>query len=386
MKFFARDAHTDTQSGSTMLLLVQKQNDLLREYTSTYCGPLPNSLRGNRYFLLIIDEHTHYHTGSSSYRRKATCFPIQKTWKLRAKQEAGLKLQYLKSDGGKEFGSKSFEDWLTAEGVVYKKSAPYKHEQNGLAERGIQNVSQRAMCQLFGANMSQGFWPYAVETAVHLINQSPTTTLDNETPFEAWTGKRPNIKHLRTFGEMGYVHIPPETRKKWTKKSHPCQLLGYTPRSRNYKLWDSERRMVVVSPNVDFDESSISRSTASHKQSLNDLSQALGTEGTTHEQEAQGSEAEERPGDATDLTSEWESDEEILRPEATEDESAPNGIGPGVPLIPGEPDAPTHRRRRSEVERLADAAGPPPPMRGEDRELRRVRLWDTRGMTTIVLQ
>lgn len=24
------------------------------------CGPLPNSLGGNQYFLLIIDEHTHY--------------------------------------------------------------------------------------------------------------------------------------------------------------------------------------------------------------------------------------------------------------------------------------------------------------------------------------
>ena len=97
------------------------------------------------------------------------------------------------------------------EGVKHEKSAPYEHEQNGLAERGIQNVSQQAMCQLFGADMSQGFWPYAVENATYLINHSPTTTLDNMTPFEAWTGKHPNIKHIHTFGEIGYVHIPLET-------------------------------------------------------------------------------------------------------------------------------------------------------------------------------
>ena len=90
-------------------------------------------------------------------------------------------------------------------------SAPYEHEQNGLAEWGIQTISQRAMCQLFGANMSVGFWPHAVETAAYLVNRSPTTTLHNKTPFEAWTGERPNIKRLRTFGELGYVHIPPET-------------------------------------------------------------------------------------------------------------------------------------------------------------------------------
>src|SRR5258706_15087810 len=132
------------------------------------------------------------------------------------------------------------------------------------------------MCQLFDANMSQGFWLYAVENAVYLINRSPTTTLKNKTPFEAWTGKRPNIKHLRTFGEMGYVHIPPETRKKWTKKSRPCKLLGHTTRSKNYKLWDPDRRAVIVSPNVDFDESSILHHAEDTEQSLESLNDVLG--------------------------------------------------------------------------------------------------------------
>ena len=169
------------------------------------CGPLPNSLGGNHYFLLIIDEHTHYHW-VEFFPKKSDSFSQLKTWKLWTEQEANLKLQYLKLDGGKEFRSKEFEDWLATEGVTHEKSAPYEHEQNGLAERGIQNVLQQAMCQLFGADMSQGFWPYAVDTAVYLINRSPTTTLDNETPFEAWMGKHPNIKHLRTFGETGYIH------------------------------------------------------------------------------------------------------------------------------------------------------------------------------------
>ena len=44
----------------------------------------------------------------------------------------------------------------------------------------------------------------------------------------------------------------------------------------------------------------------------------------------------------------------------TKDERAPNGIGPGVPLIPREPDRPARRHHRSEVERLVDGAGLPP--------------------------
>ena len=239
-------------------------------------------------------------------------------------------------------------------------SAPYEHEQNGLAERGIQNVSQRAMCQLFGANMSQGFWPYAVENAVFLINRSPTTMLKEKTPFEAWTGKCPNIKHLRTFGETGYVHIPPETRKKWTKKSCPCQLLGHTSQSRNYKLWDPERHMVVVSPNVDFDESSTSHHATEPKQNLEDLGEALSVGEKTHAEGTPTPEEEVGVRSTNGDTSEWESDNEILRFKATEDENVPNDPEPVVPIVFGEPIVLPHRRCHSEVECLADASGPPP--------------------------
>ena len=206
--------------------------------------------------------------------------------------------------------------------------------------------------------MPVGFWPHAVETAVYLANRSPTSTLRDKTPFEAWTGEKPNIKHLRTFGELGYVHIPPETRRKWTKKSRPCRFLGYTSRSRNYKMWDPDRRMVVVSPNVDFGELSTTHSSTDPIQHLRDLKDAFDIQ--THTEDSPNVEPSRQPREADGDASEWESDAEILRPKVTEEEVVPNGPDPVVPLIPREPDAHVHRRRRSEVERLADAAGPPP--------------------------
>jgi hypothetical protein len=175
---------------------------------------------------LIINEPTH-HLWVKIISKKSQLFSHLKRWKLEVEHKTDLKLQYLKSDGGKEFGSKEFKEWLTLEGIIHEISALYEHEQNGLAERSIQNVSQRAMCQLFSANMSQGFWPYMVKTTAYLINCSPTTMLNNKTPYEAWMGKRPNIKNLQMFGKIGYVHLPPETHKKWAKKSCPCQLLRY---------------------------------------------------------------------------------------------------------------------------------------------------------------
>ena len=168
------------------------------------------------------------------------------------------------------------------------------------------------MCQLFGANMTMGFWPYAVETTTYLTNCSPTTALTGKTPFEAWTGERPNIKNLHTFGETGYVHVPPETRKKWTRKARPCHFLRYAPRSRNYKLWVPDRRCVVESPNVNFDESSAAWAMTKHNRGLRDLKEALDVLDDSQAARLPNIGQAAEVGGGYGSASEWESDAEIL--------------------------------------------------------------------------
>ena len=105
------------------------------------CGPLPSSIGGNHYFLLIVDEHTRY-MWTEFMPKKSDAFARLRRWKLRAERETDLKLRHLKSDGGMEFSSKAFEEWLAVDGMTHERSALYEHEQNSLAERGIQTISQ----------------------------------------------------------------------------------------------------------------------------------------------------------------------------------------------------------------------------------------------------
>lgn len=118
--------------------------------------------------------------------------------------------------------------------------------------------------------------------------------------------------------------------------------------------------MVVVSPNVDFDESSITRSATTDQQSLDNLNQAFGSKGITHKEEPESSKIDKQPENQTDPTSKWESDDETEQQMATRGENVPNGIDPGVPLTPREPNTPAHRHCCSEVEHLVDSTGPPP--------------------------
>jgi hypothetical protein len=53
-----------------------------------------------------------------------------------------------------------------------------------------------------------------VGTACYSVNQSPSSTLDDKTPHEVWTGKKPSLTHVRVFGCDAYVHVLKENMDK----------------------------------------------------------------------------------------------------------------------------------------------------------------------------
>jgi hypothetical protein len=67
----------------------------------------------------------------------------------------------------------------------------------------------------------------AVNTAVYIKNRCPTKALDSRTPQEAWSGRKPNVFHLRVFSCKALAHVPDEKRTKLESKSMPCVFLGY---------------------------------------------------------------------------------------------------------------------------------------------------------------
>eukprot|EP00253_Pinus_taeda_P017725 PITA_17725 len=79
---------------------------------------------------------------------------------------------------------------------------------------------------LSGARSGQEFWAEAVDTACYLVNRSPSLALEDRTPQEVWTGKKPSLSHLRVFGCDAYVHVPKEKRTKLDSKYEKCIFIG----------------------------------------------------------------------------------------------------------------------------------------------------------------
>jgi hypothetical protein len=51
-------------------------------------------------------------------------------------------------------------------------------------------------------------WGEAVAIAVYVLNCSSTKGVQGMTLFEAWYGKKPTLKYMRTFGCV--VHVEPK--------------------------------------------------------------------------------------------------------------------------------------------------------------------------------
>ena len=68
----------------------------------------------------------------------------------------------------------------------------------------------------------KSFWPEAVNWSIHILNRSPTFAIQNMTPEEAWSGRKPAVDHFKIFGCIAYAHIPDEKRKKLDDKGERC--------------------------------------------------------------------------------------------------------------------------------------------------------------------
>ena len=107
---------------------------------------------------------------------------------------------------------------------------------------------------LVDSRLPHSFWAEAVSTAAYLRNRSPTRAVAEMTPYEAWTGQRPQVDGLRVFGCQVFVHVPKDERKKLDSKSKSCIFLGYGATTKGYHLYHPLKKRVCHSRDVIFNE------------------------------------------------------------------------------------------------------------------------------------
>ena len=118
------------------------------------------------------------------------------------------KIKALRTDNAGEFCKNEFEDFCKKCGIARQTTTPYTPHQNGVVERMKKTLMEKARSMLSGTRLGQEFCAETVETSCYLVNRSPSSMLEDKTPHEVWTGKKPSLSHIRVFGCDAYVHVP----------------------------------------------------------------------------------------------------------------------------------------------------------------------------------
>lgn len=80
----------------------------------------------------------------------------------------------------------------------------------------------------------------ALSTAAYILNRVKTKSR-NLTPYEYWTGSKPNMSNLRVWGCKVHVLIPKPLRDKLGSKTWECKLIGYVENGSGYRFFHKER-------------------------------------------------------------------------------------------------------------------------------------------------
>ena len=82
----------------------------------------------------------------------------------------------------------------------------------------------------------------------------PHKQLEGMTPFEAWSGHKPDVTHFRIFGSRAWARIPTEKRKALQPQIQECLFVGYSKDSKGYKLINLSTNKSFIERCVQFQE------------------------------------------------------------------------------------------------------------------------------------
>jgi hypothetical protein len=94
---------------------------------------------------------------------------------------------------------------LQAAGTKQKLTVHDMPQHNGIAEQLNHTLVEKVRAMLHESSLPKTLWGEAVRHAVWLKNHTPTKALNRGTPFEAATGKKPDLNKACPWGSKVWV-------------------------------------------------------------------------------------------------------------------------------------------------------------------------------------
>ncbi|KAM5546528.1 hypothetical protein ABKV19_002354, partial [Rosa sericea] len=272
--------HRVVNSATTTKVLELLHMDLM--------GPAQSeSIGGKSYILVVVDDFSRY-TWVNFLKDKTETFESFKNLSQRLiieKQSSNTSIVRVRSDNCTKFKNAAFSNYCHELGVSHEFSAPITPQQNGIVERKNRVLLDMARVMLHAAGLSTNFWAEAISTACYTINRVFFRPGTDQTAYELWKGKKPNVGHFHVFGSPCYILRDREHLGKFDARSDDGVFLGYSLNSRAYRVYNKRTRVVMESINVSIDDQCVKQEESFADPSPFSVTPSQNAEASTEEEE-----------------------------------------------------------------------------------------------------
>jgi hypothetical protein len=187
-------------------------------------------------------------------KEKNEMFIHFQNFKMLVEKQTGLQVTCLRSDGGAEYFSNEFTTYLKMHGIHRQFICRYTPHQNGIAKKKNRHIAEVARTLMVDKSMPHHYWAETIVTTIYIMNKTPIAAMHGMIPKEKYSGRKPNLSHLKVFGCIAYVHVLDELRTKLDSKAEKCVFIGYSLEQKGYRCYNPITHEMRVSRDVVFDE------------------------------------------------------------------------------------------------------------------------------------
>ena len=167
-------------------------------------------------------------------------------------RQLGRRTKAVRADNGKEYINNALLAWCRETGIDLQVTAPYSPAQNGVSERFNRTLGELARAMRIVNGVPPFLWPESIAHAAYVRNRSHTRAVDGATPFERWTGRRPDVSHLEAFGSAVWILKEGISINKLDAKSERHTFVGFVDGPRAILFYDARMRSIKTSCNFRF--------------------------------------------------------------------------------------------------------------------------------------
>jgi hypothetical protein len=202
----------------------------------------PVGFRGETCTLVFLDDYSLEVTAYCLSSRQQVPSKLEQLDK-EVYNQRGYHIHFLRCDNAKEHKSNILTSYCRSHGIIQQYTIPYHSNQNK-EERFNLTLFNGVRAMLHSSKLSKSYWPLAVSCFVYTYNRGPTAANGTVTPLEKSRNLKPDVSHLKTFGQLAYAFIPKTKRsigggEKLKDRKAKYRFVGYCPNQKGYLLLDS---------------------------------------------------------------------------------------------------------------------------------------------------